>query len=219
MIQFKPHSRLSIVTLLLLAACSSKMSDIEGNTYRTVRIGEQTWMAENLRTTQYRDGSSIPQVPDGAQWAALRSGAWASYDNNASYIATDGLLYNGFAVTDQRGLCPEGWRLPSDGDWTALATHLGGDAEAGGKLKSTGIDRWTKPNAGATDESGFGGHPSGYRYKNGQFDHLGSGGYWWSSTAPTDSTLGYRALHYDYADVMGNISPITTGYAVRCVME
>jgi uncharacterized protein (TIGR02145 family) len=205
--------------LLIFAACSSKVTDVDGNEYRTVRIGEQTWMAENLRATHYRDGSPIPQVPDPTQWAELISGAWASYDNNALYIASDGMLYNGYAVNDPRGLCPEGWRIPTDEDWSALAAQLGGDSEAGGRLKSVGSQRWTDPNTGATDESGFGATPGGYRYKNGQFDHIGSGGYWWSSTTPTDSTLNYRALHYDYADMMRNTSPVTTGYSVRCVRE
>lgn len=211
-----PHRYLII---LLLAACSSNVSDIDGNEYRTVRIGEQTWMAENLRTTRFRDGSPIPQVPDQAEWAALRSGAWASYDNNALNIGLYGILYNGFAVSDARGVCPDGWKLPSATDWSTLIAHLGGDSEAGGKLKSTGTALWTKPNASATDESGFGGLPGGYRFRNGMFDHLASGGYWWSSTAPTDSTLAYRALHYDYADVLNGSAPLSTGYSVRCVLE
>lgn len=208
-----------IPMLCLVAACSSNVSDIDGNEYRTVTIGSQVWMAENLRTTRYRDGSDIPQVPDPVLWAELSSGAWASYDNNALHIATDGMLYNGNAATDPRGLCPEGWRIPTDEDWAVLSGELGGDSEAGGKLKAVGTQRWTDPNTGATDEHGFGGHPGGYRYKNGQFDHIGFGGYWWSATSVTDSTLAYRALHYDYADLLRNVSPVTTGYSVRCLKE
>lgn len=212
-----PSRFLFLIFPLILAACGGRVSDIDGNEYRTVRIGDQVWMAENLRTSTYLDGSPIPQVPDNAQWEALESGAWASYDNNALNIGLYGSLYNGFAVADPRGLCPAGWRVPTDADWSALVAHLGGDAEAGGKLKSIGTTQWTAPNASATDESGFGALPGGYRYKNGMFDHIGSGGYWWTAPDTSASSMVYRMAHYDYPDVAKNTSPMTTGYSVRCV--
>lgn len=208
-----------VLIAFFLSACGGGITDIDGNTYRTVRIGDQVWMAENLRSTRFRDGSPIPQVPSQADWEALGSAAWASYDNNALNIAAFGMLYNGFAAEDPRGLCPSGWRIPTDTDWMLLTEHLGGESEAGGKLKSTGTKVWNNPNVAATDEVGFSALPAGYRFRNGMFDHIGSGAYWWTAADSSASVMTYRMAHYDYADLSWNRSSKSTGYSVRCVKE
>lgn len=194
------------------------VTDIDGNTYRTVSIGDQCWMAENLNTSRYRDGSAIPNVRDNNEWRRLNSGAWANYDNNRSNGRTYGKLYNWYAVNDRRGLCPEGWRVPSDRDWAILEDYLGGTNVAGGKLKATGTQYWRSPNTGATNESGFSALPGGWRFgNNGTFLYLGSFGYWWSSSENYTSLAWSRRLGHDNATVGRSSFFKRDGFSVRCV--
>ncbi len=157
------------------------VTDIDGNTYSTVNIGAQVWMAVNLRTSKYRDGSTIPEVTENTSWEGLSTGAWSNYGNYAPNNDTYGKLYNWHAVNDTRGLCPQGWHVPSDAEWKALETTLGmpanelnnvgyrGDAaNVGGKLKA--VDQlWEPPNTGASNSSGFSALPGGHRNSDGQF--------------------------------------------------
>ena len=133
------------------------VTDADGNTYRTIKIGNQWWMAENLRTTRYRNGDPIPTVTDNFTWGHLLTGACCSYDNDSSMVFTYGRLYNWHAVSDGRGLAPLGWHVPSDADWGTLVEYLGGSAVAGGKMKEAGTAHWLSPNTGATNESAFSG--------------------------------------------------------------
>ena len=145
----------------------------DGKTYKTVKIGTQTWMAENLA---YK----------------AESGCWA-YDNNLKNVTTYGYLYNWKTANKA---CPSGWHLPTDEEWTTLTDYLGGDSVAGGKLKETGNTFWKRPNTGATNESGFAGLPGGHRNINGEFVSFEKGGYWWSSGEYGDSDAFDRLLHY-----------------------
>ena len=144
----------------------------------TIVIGTQQWMEKNLDVLTYRNGDIIPQVTDPTAWAALTTGAWCYYNNDVANGAIYGKLYNWYAVNDPRGLAPTGWHVPSDAEWTTLETTLGGDPVAGGKMKVAGTTRWTTPNTGATNESGFAGLPGGTRNNNGTFSNVGSNGYW-----------------------------------------
>lgn len=131
-----------------------------------------------------------------------------------------GKLYNWYAVTDPRGLAPEGWHVPSDAEWTTLTTFLGGEYVAGGKMKEAGTAHWLAPNGGATNSSGFTGLPGGYRNSYGTFYTIGNYGYWWSSTEPTTYDAWYRYLAYDGGDVgrgFGNVKPY--GFSVRCLRD
>lgn len=142
---------------------NSLITDIDGNSYKTVKIGTQVWMAENLKTTKYSDGAAITNITDGAAWVALTTPAYCWYNNDASaYKDAYGGLYNLYAVMTGK-LCPTGWHVPTNDDWNTLGTYLGGTAVAGGKMKETGTTHWLSPNVGATNESGFNGLATGYR--------------------------------------------------------
>jgi len=174
------------------------MTDQDGNVYKTITIGTQTWMAENLRTTKFRDGSAIPNVTDGTAWGALITAAYCNYENtnNDVEIATYGRLYNWYAVADSRNIAPAGWHVPSDAEWTTLTTYLGGRSVAGGKMKETGTTHWESPNTGATNESGFTALPAGDR--SDYFEELGYFANWWSFEASVSDGYG-RYLVHDYA--------------------
>ncbi len=166
------------------------ITDIEGNYYNIVTIGSQVWMAENLKTTRYNDGSNIPNVTDNATWDALTSPAYAWYDNNIANKVTYGALYNWYAVETGK-LCPVGWHVPTDAQLTRLTNYVGGESVAGGKLKEIGTTHWNSPNEGATDEYGFTALPGGVRLLNGVFYSIGNLGSWWSSI----DTLSTYAWH------------------------
>jgi uncharacterized protein (TIGR02145 family) len=133
------------------------VKDFEGNVYKTITIGTQTWMADNLRTTKYRNGDAIPEVTDSSAWINLITGAYCNYNNtrNNDTIVSYGRFYNLYAVTDNRNICPTGWHVSTDAEWTTLTDYLGGASVAGDKLKEKGTTHWESPNAGATNEIGF----------------------------------------------------------------
>ena len=182
-------------------------------------IGTQQWMRENLDVLTYRNGDIIPQVTDPTAWAALTTGAWCYYNNDVANGAIYGKLYNWYAVNDPRGLAPTGWHVPTDDEWTTLSTTLGGDAVAGGKMKVAGTTRWTTPNTGATNESGFAGLPGGYRTSSGAFGSVGGYGYWWSSTEGSTAGAWGRNLFYFSGDIGRNNFNKRYGFSVRCLRD
>ena len=185
----------------------------------TIVIGTQQWMRENLDVLTYRNGDIIPQVTDPTAWAALTTGAWCYYNNDVANGAIYGKLYNWYAVNDPRGLAPTGWHVPTDDEWTTLSTTLGGDAVAGGKMKVAGTTRWTTPNTGATNESGFAGLPGGFRNFNGSFSSVGSFGYWWSSTEFNTTYAWYRYLLYNDGNISRGFNYKFYGFSVRCLRD
>lgn len=204
-----------------------------------ITIGTQVWSKTNLNVARYRNGDIIPEVKDRSQWANLTTGAWCWYNNDsATNAANYGRLYNWYAVNDSRGLCPAGWHVPSDSEWTTLTTYLGGNYVAGGKMKLKGsvffsgsrdLARWNNPNAGANNLSDFSGLPGGARNANGAFGFndvlasatIGNSGYWWSSTA--DNVTNYvwcRRLIYISDEVFRDrFINKAYGYSVRCVKD
>ena len=138
------------------------MTDQHGNVYKKVTIGTQVWMAENLRTTTYRNGDEIKHEDDATKWAETTSGAYCYYNNESRYIPVYGLLYNGYAARDSRNICPVGWHLSTDNDWTILVDYLGGKDQAAEKLKETTDSHWRSP---GTNASGFTALPGGYIVK------------------------------------------------------
>jgi uncharacterized protein (TIGR02145 family) len=176
-------------------------------------------MEKNLDVMTYRNGDVIPQVTDNTAWAGLTTGAWCWYSNSADNGAIYGKLYNWYAVNDPRGLAPQGWHIPTDAEWTTLGTLLGGDAVAGGKMKTTGTTRWTTPNTSATNESGFAGLPGGFRGSSGTFDGVGLYGYWWSATEYLSTYAWYRYLNYANGNLSRNSSIKIFGFSVRCLRD
>jgi uncharacterized protein (TIGR02145 family) len=200
------------------------MTDQEGNVYKTIVIGTQEWMAENLNTSIYRNGDAIVTDLDNSAWGATTSGAWSYYNNDASYECPYGKLYNWFACTDARGLCPTGWHVPSDAEWTTLTNFLGGLSLAGGPLKSTGtaIDSnglWTSQNVDATNSSGFSGPPCGYRNGIGIFGAMGVQSYLWCSTQSVAFGGWVRVLFDNNGTVARSSNYKESGYSVRCLRD
>jgi len=207
----------------------------DGVTYNTVQIGDQCWLKENLRTTKYNDGTSITNVTDNATWTSTTSGAYCCYSNNTSNCTTYGALYNWYAVNTGK-LCPSGWHVPSDAEWTTLTNYLsanstywcGSDSSYIAKsLAST--TSWNSStttcavgnNLSANNSTGFSALPGGNRYSSGGalFRYLGSDGYWWSSTESGASGAWSRNLNYDKANVSRNSSNKRLGFSVRCLRD
>jgi len=201
------------------------MTDQEGNVYKTIVIGTQEWMAENLNTSIYRNGDAIATNLDDATWAATTSGAWAYYNNDASYACPYGKLYNWFTCVDPRGLCPTGWHVPSDAEWTVLTDFLGGQSLAGGKMKSAGTigmdtGLWSFPNIGATNSSGFSGIPSGWRfYMNGEYSNVSVNLELFSSTSYNNSNAWILQFDYGLSSVNRYYNSKNGGLSVRCLRD
>jgi uncharacterized protein (TIGR02145 family) len=206
------------------SGCVGTVTDIDGNVYQTVQIGNQCWMAENLKVERYRDGSNIPTGLSNSAWSSTTSGAVAVYGNIAAFKDTYGLLYNWYAVADTRGLCPTGWHVPKDAEWTRLTNHLGGSSVAGGKMKTTGTlsagtGLWFAPNTAATNSSGFSGLPGGNRGISSSFSSRGSSGYWWSSSESVTSKAYYQPLSYSAGFAYRHTNDKQGGFSVRCLRD
>ena len=196
------------------------ITDQDGNTYKTIVIGTQEWMAENLKVSHYRNGDPIPLITNSSIWAQLNTGATCWYNNDSvTYNCPYGKLYNWYAVADQRNVCPTGWHVPSDAEWTTLTTFLGGELVAGGKMKSTGTQYWTSPNSDADNSSGFSGLPGGLRYFAGALDDIGYNGYWWSSSQFNGNSAWYRGLYYELSTVGRTNFNKLSGFSVRCLKD
>jgi len=197
------------------------VTDTEGNIYKTITIGTQTWMAENLKTIKYNDGTTIPLVTDGAAWAALSTPGYCWYNNDVTNKSTYGALYNWYTVNTGK-LCPAGWHVPSYEEWTTLTTYLGGDMVAVWKLIETGTSHWQSPNTGATNSSGFTALPGGSRVFStffSTFGGVGVAGSWWSSTVHYTGFVLYWALNYGNSYVGSSIGDKGYGFSVRCMKD
>lgn len=210
----------------------ANMVDIDGNIYPVVKIGAQVWAAENLRTTKFADGSSIPYVSGSSQWESMSSAARCFYNNDANINSVSGTLYNWYATVDPRKLCPNGWHVSTDQDWKTMETFLGmpaselenfawrGESEnVGGKLKKT--TGWSSPNSGATNETGFNSIASGYRSWAGLFvsQSIFNNNSIWTSTQSTPFPIVRGMLSDRTGVVRANTLDPRTGYSIRCVKD
>lgn len=196
------------------------VTDASGNSYQTVQIGTQIWMVENLKTTKYRDGSSIPNVTDDAAWGLLTTGAYCEFKNDKNNGNIYGKLYNWYAVTDTRNLCPAGWHVPTDPEWTALSTFLGGNTIAGAKLKEAGSTHWYGANVFGTNEVGFTALPGDFRPSNGIIVyHLFFSAYFWTSTQASTANGYYNWIPYSDKLLTRSSTSKKVGYSVRCIKD
>lgn len=195
--------------------CGDPIKDTDGNTYQTILIGEQCWMAEDLRTTSYRDGTSIENVTEDNAWAGLSTGAWAYYANDDINNDINGKLYNWFAVNNSKRICPIAWKIPSDDDWKTLEIELGMTAEEANSIEWRGDGIGTK----MRDENGFSASLGGTRAANGQFFAGGNNGVWWSSSEIDASSVWTRFLRSEFTQVNRNSSNKVSGYSVRCILS
>jgi uncharacterized protein (TIGR02145 family) len=195
------------------------VSDADGNSYDVVKIGTQVWMTENLKTTKYNDSTSIPFVTGNDTWKVLTTPAYCWYnDNEATYKATYGALYNWHAV-ETGNLCPNGWHVPTNDEWTSLWTYLGGFSVAGGKLKEMGTTHWLTPNTGATNETGFTALPGGERSSGiGNFSNITLKGTWWTSTERVANQHAWmHRISYDSGSMSYGDADQNYGFSVRCI--
>jgi uncharacterized protein (TIGR02145 family) len=195
------------------------IKDIDGNVYKTITIGTQTWMAENLKVTKYRNGDPILNITGGNAYDNPSTGAYYNYDNGT---APYGRLYNWYAVNDNRNIAPNGWHVPSDVEWTTLTDYLGGDSIAGSKLRESDTTHWLKPNIGATNESGFTGLPGGMCEHSMSFNifaGLGYYGFFWSSTNDSTRSAWCRRLYYLDNYMRKDCISKAKFFSVRCVRD
>jgi len=208
---------------------SGTLTDIDGNVYQTIKIGNQWWMVENLKVTHYNNGDSIPNVIENGLWSGLITGAYCNYNNNTSNVSTYGRLYNWHVVNDSREIAPTGWHVPTDDEWKELEMSLGMSqmqadtlvwrgTNEGGQMKEAGFAHWPSPNSGATNSSGFKALPGGFRRDTGQFINLNDTGHWWAKNGSGAEAMN-RALKYTYSQVLRLYYSKQNGYSIRCIKD
>jgi uncharacterized protein (TIGR02145 family) len=223
----------ALLFLILLSSLSfsqlytpgAGVTDIDGNSYQTVIYQNgQEWMAENLKTTTYTNGSPIPNILNNPQFQSAPSGTWAHYNNDSQFENPYGKLYNAFAVADPRNVCPLGWHIPTFTEWQLLETYLdmaftNPDLGAGLRMKESGTQHWLAPNTSADNSSGFTGLPGGILSGGGNFINMSQRGYWWSSSMFDQHSFRYNFLSYDsgslnYDDAMWDNNAFIS---IRCL--
>ena len=193
--------------------------DADGNDYPVVTIGTQVWMAENLKTTKYNDGTDIPNVTDRSVWSVLNTGAYGwYYDNYEVYGQTYGALYNWHAVNTGK-LAPIGWHVATDAEWKILITYLGGKDVAGGKLKEAGDEHWSNPTSGATNETGFTALPGGFRREDGYYFLQNGDGTWWSASERSTDEAYEFGMNWSSNIVANGYDSKLRGNSVRCIKD
>ncbi len=213
-----------LVALIVVTGCNkdekdgSTVKDYDGNVYKTITIGSQVWMASDLKTTRMNDGTVIQLVTDNGEWKNIVVPGYCWYGNNP--CKGYGALYNWYAAGNDK-LCPTGWKVPANSDWHVLTEYLGGEAVAGGKMKSPGTEYWDEPNLDATNTSGFSGLPGGMRSFTctGSFSSIKRFGYWWSSEEGSTTEAWLRSLNYDNGHINTGKWNKTNGCSVRCIKK
>ncbi len=226
-LRFILYAATLIATLYSCRHPAETVTDIDGNVYKTVKIGLQSWMAENLKVTKFSNGDPIPNITGGSEWRALTKGAYCNYNNDTSSASVYGRLYNWYAVNDSRSIAPTGWHLPTNAEWAAMQAFLGVentkglDTISGGRLKEAGTAHWDNPNTGADNESGFSALPGGIRFGSGEaaFYNIRSSGVWWTNTAMTDSIAYNHGLARGSAGCYLSFGSKKDGCSVRCIKD
>ncbi|MCX2493612.1 fibrobacter succinogenes major paralogous domain-containing protein [Pedobacter sp. PF22-3] len=199
------------------AVVAETLADVDGNIYKTVKIGSQTWMMENLRTTHYRDGTIIQNVTGSSNWGTQTIGAYCNYNNSLELGKTYGFLYNWYAINSDRKLAPQGWHIPTSAEWTILYNYIGGDRYSGGKIQESGTRHWVS-DTGASNITKFTGLPGGKRNGDGTYDSIFYDANWWTATANSTGTAwNYNLYVKGYLEIAE--SPKNLGYSVRCIKD
>jgi uncharacterized protein (TIGR02145 family) len=200
------------------------ITDAQGNSYAVVTIGTQTWMAENLRSTLYCNGDPIPQISNVDNWNTATTPGYTTYNSSLYNDTIFGKLYNWFAMSDARNICPCGWHVPTDQEFTTLTDFLGTEGVAGGKMKSTGILQdetglWDTANFGATNESGFTALPGGGRTSGGAYANLYQSAWFGVGDEYSPTQFWRRVLINFSSGVTRDTVNKKTGTSVRCVQD
>ena len=193
-------------------------TDVEGNVYKTVLIGNQRWMTKNLKVTKFNDGAPIPVISGNTAWEALTTPGYCWYDYDAGYKEPYGALYNWYTV-GTGNLAPAGWHVPTGAEWGTLEAYLGGASVAGGKLKVTGTEHWNSPNTGATNESGFSAFPGGYRSSSEAFAKIGVESCGWSATGYSETFAYIFELAFNSVRSFRYGKAKFVGLGVRCLRD
>ena len=220
-------NEISFTTLNIGEQPGNTVEDVDGNLYKTVIIGNQEWMKENLKTTKYNDNTSIILTTNSTSWSNMTTPSYCWYNNDeANYKSTYGALYNWYAVNTGK-LCPNGWHVPSDSEWYVLALYLDANATltgnplstvAGGKMKEAGTAHWKSPNTGATNESGFTALPAGIRESDGHYQSVGDDTFWWSTNSSIyDGESWYYRIYYYFGYLRRGTYYNKIGMSVRCL--
>jgi uncharacterized protein (TIGR02145 family) len=193
--------------------------DAAMNTYTIVKIGEQYWMAKNLKTNTLSDGTQIPYITDASEWSALQTAGYSWYNNDYENTgAIYGGLYNFHSVATGK-LCPSGWHVPSDDEWGILELYIANEGLSGGAIKETGFAHWSEPNGDASNATGFTSLPAGYRTVSGNFTDIGTNVYFWSSTEYFDTVAWERSIQYLSGAINRSYSDKKNGFPIRCVKD
>jgi uncharacterized protein (TIGR02145 family) len=195
------------------------LTDIDGNTYKTIIIGSQTWMAENLKTTHYRNGDPISNITDSLEWLHNPTDIYCYYKNVSGWNTIYGKLYNGYVVIDTRNIAPLGWHVPSTAEWTTLINYCGGFDNAGCKLKESGSVHWQNPDDYSTNESGFTAVGAGFRDSGAHFHGWLREGYWWTSTESFSWYIDIVRMGYDWCGIQFHENDKFSGYNIRCIKD
>lgn len=214
---------LFILTMFFLFSCKkgdeNKIKDGDGNSYKSITIGTQIWLTENLKTTSYNDGTAIPLVQDSITWMNLTAPGYCWYRNNDIYFNFNyGALYNWYVINTGK-LCPAGWHVPSNSEWTTLVSFLGEDPYAAEKLKEVGELHWIVGMMGGSNTSGFTALPAGLRDGIAQFNGIGAAAFWWTSTVDADGTIWDRGVGSFDTKVNQYNPKKTVGISVRCLKD
>jgi uncharacterized protein (TIGR02145 family) len=211
----------------------TECKDGDNNYYPVVQIGTQLWMAENLKTTKYNDGTAIPNITDNTAWAALNTGAYSDYNNTPANSTIYGRLYNWFAVDNNaatkvasnggKNVCPISWHVSSDAEWSNLLISIGakyasGQFDTGGKLTETGTTHWASPNTGATNETGFTALPGSFRNNIGNYNFIGSEGFWWTNDGSA-AVVAWAWFMFSSPSILHGSYYKVDGLSVRCVRD
>ncbi|PKP35156.1 MAG: hypothetical protein CVU00_03645 [Bacteroidetes bacterium HGW-Bacteroidetes-17] len=201
------------IKLLLVSGCVKKDISEDQIVYKSVKIGTQEWMAENLNVTKYRNGDPIPYVENNTEWMNLTTGAYCNYDNSTANADIYGRLYNWYAINDTRNIAPVGWHVATTEEWKTLVNYIGLN-HGSNALRETGNIHWYGDNTSADDYYGFTALPSGMRYIDGTYSGIGLYGEWWTSTSGCSWSLGIF-----YNSVQEGYTEYKNGFAVRCIKD
>lgn len=208
----------ALLAFLLTKNNAQTVTDYDGNIYNTVTIGTQVWLKPNLRVTHYSNGDTIEHITNYLQWRQMTKGAYCDYYNNLDSSKTYGNLYNWYVINDTRNICPSGWHVPTDSNWSKLIIYLG-YMEAGSKLKEKGTYHWLPPSYGATNQTGFTALPGGFIDYSG-FQNIGHNGNWWSSSEDGSGSVWY--LNMSHVSTVASLTRTTyksNGYSIRCLSD
>ena len=205
---------------ILYEILDETVTDFDGNVYKTIKIGTQIWMLENLKVTHYRNGTPIPNIHDNTKWPNSNDGAYCLVNNDSVYYKTNyGALYNYYAVMNDNILSPKGWHIPTESECMTLINYLGGKDIAGSKIKDNSSNLWKLQDTIASNESGFSGLPAGGRGRLGSAGDVGYYATWWSSTSYDSLYAWHWGLYPDKISIRSNPGHKASGFSVRCIKD